>query len=606
MIDCPICHVMNEDMARFCAECGQRLTRSAQPGQQPAKPLKPEQSVDSPVRVPRLHSPLLSADTAESPSAASKPDLSRLRGTARPSTESASGKAAMRVPPVAAGGQGCLDGAHHGLRSPLLGASDAEATADDEMPAATGGRELHLHSPLLQSDEDIYEDAHASKLPGRGRLKSPLLPEDDEDYPPTSARAQHKGLHSPLLSGDTDDEYPLSSVNQRSHKGLHSPLLGGDTDDEYPLSSVNQRSHKGLHSPLLSGDTDDEYPLSSVSQRSHKGLHSPLLGGDTDDEYPLSSTGQAGGRHHLRSPLLGGDDSGDERSQGLSGASSLPIVSGSSFDEPDNIDDPRVLRSPLLASRVPVHDRSQVTPVGVNTEPQVPSKLAEDLQQASAVPPAALSSAASRANLSSNSISSPYYQAEAQSGGGTGRVGDVVAPAAQQPPAAGQPAAPLLPGFSQSADASAASSVLPPQADAWITGVGSGQPSSQAVLADEVPAGNLSGLRGISSRANAAPPGQADKKYRYKALEERESGSASQDRSRTGSHTDVTDSPALHSFIKLMVVPLALVAGMKVLSTLEFVKSQQPFIPVVADQVGQLIVCVCLIIICISAGKSRL
>lgn len=335
MIACPICHVMNDDIARFCAECGQRL--GASPSQPAAS--APEASPPSePSRGPgvKLHSPLLGDNEPPMPERA---DFSRLR--------------ARDNPPAPASGRG--------LRSPLL---NDQQPADP--PARPGGKPGHLHSPLLEGDDGMY-DERPTKQPGKGRsLKSPLLG-GEPDYPEYNERpaapGKSRGLHSPLLGGSEPDYPQYDERPAGKGRGLHSPLLG----DSKP------------------GPSDYEDHSAPSSRPGH--LRSPLLGGsDAEPDYdaPAKPRPLAGGAARrpgaLHSPLLG-DDHGYAA-------------------EPEFIeeDDPNVLRSPLLAAKVPLSDRPAAKNVRMPEPAPPPQPVARNEAQPYAVPEAFNRPAASPAD----------------------------------------------------------------------------------------------------------------------------------------------------------------------------------------------------------------
>jgi hypothetical protein len=62
---------------------------------------------------------------------------------------------------------------------------------------------------------------------------------------------------------------------------------------------------------------------------------------------------------------------------------------------------------------------------------------------------------------------------------------------------------------------------------------------------------------------------------------------------------------SLPGFVKMLIIPLIFAALMKAWTTVLFMQSGQQIFPIIADQIGQILVCVCLIIICASAGNQR-
>lgn len=256
MIDCPICHVPNDDDARFCAECGQRLQQpTPQPGpppavppgtftgafnavQQPpqpavAQPQAPQQPPDagSPPAGGKLHSPLLGGGPAPGPGPAApissdKPEIDRLRRMTKDQDSSGLGSG-----PAPAQDDQEKSGPPRKLRSPLLAQEEF-----DEEPTDFGGQGTphasafphrqsggQLRSPLLGGEESGPETA-PPQAPGgggtrSGKMRSPLLggggsggTDDYDDYqggtaPPSRGPAGGGGkkLRSRMLSGGGDD-----------------------------------------------------------------------------------------------------------------------------------------------------------------------------------------------------------------------------------------------------------------------------------------------------------------------------------------------------------------------------------------------------------------
>jgi hypothetical protein len=327
VIQCPICQVVNEDTALFCAECGQRFGPAASeppkmqsaPPQQPAPQAQPLASLAQQQpnqKKIKLHSPMLSGGDEPEEEGYSKPQLSRLRGT----SNAGPGGRPSATPQTS---EGRSTGGRKHLRSPLLGGADDDFDEEEEEP--------------------VSRSKPAPRKTGGGGLRSPLLGEsggdfDDDDEPPAprSSSGKKPKLRSPLLGEDDDDEddYPA----QRRPKPR--PTSGG----EPPRSSS---ASGGLRSPLLGGG--DAEPVSpgpmAPKGRSAGGLRSPLLKGgddyDDDDDEPVrpspNRTPKSPGRQKLHSPMLGDSDS--------------------YYDDDDDDDDedddgnPDVLRSPLLAAK---------------------------------------------------------------------------------------------------------------------------------------------------------------------------------------------------------------------------------------------------------------
>lgn len=314
MIDCPICHVKNHDDARFCAECGQRLSG---PGGQSAAPTEaaPPPPRQQPPQTPqaqpperRLHSPLL---------------------------DDAAGEGDM--PP------------HHGG-----GVGPSSASAEVQRLRQMSSR---------QQDPPAAPDR---------QFKNPYDPRNDpRNLPPEGSAPQHnpeqqRKLRSPLLSGEEFDEADFPDQEPQGGGGrggnLRSPMLGG-----------GESGGSGFRSPLLgSGGRQQQFDDIDEEAPTGGGLRSPLLGGggggagyggndrrrlpNTDAPYQGSDRRRGG----LRSPILGGGD--DEYEDDYY------------EDEPVDEDNPNVLRSPLLAAKRPLNDRPRNEPTPATSNMQNPPK----------------------------------------------------------------------------------------------------------------------------------------------------------------------------------------------------------------------------------------
>lgn len=638
MIDCPICHVMNEDMARFCAECGQRLTKQSPPAavNEPTPPVKsePARPAEPQPKPPKLHSPLLGADANDFPAnpgaGSGKPDLSRLRGTSSPSSSPADtgsgGHTGLRSPLLGGVDPGLKEdshssspsasGGHLGLRSPLLGGVDPGQSRDPEPPIARSGKKAHLHSPLLEGDdEDVYEDTPPARPAGRGKLKSPLLAGDDSDHPQPRQSAS-SGLRSPLLSGSDSDSDQHSGRSASGKHHLRSPLLGGEDDDQ------------------------DEPPR------------------------PL---GRSGG---LRSPILGG-------------AETVPMGRGSAFVEVDDDEEgggDHVLRSPLLASKVPMHDKpvapksqksesaptrpspSEPSPgADLNARPQAapepswgapstpsfggpspaappPASQPESSEfgmppspRPPAIPPQAVNSADSlahsgqSANIHSTLLDAPtaYRFGTEPPGPGPARA-DSSSSGSLAGPLAGSPMSASVPA--QNKPMAGPGALLGPAIAANFeepVGSTTGSSPSHSSLSGQhgsasqaqTPPVNMSSLRGMGGSSSHEETDAGSKKRRFKPAEDNEPPAHEiPDRHTTGSGRfgSQSHSPApmpqpaaLPGFIKLLALPALFAAIMKALVLMDWLKTPQTPFTVIGDQVGQLLVCITLIIICVTAGNSR-
>ncbi len=156
-------------------------------------------------------------------------------------------------------------------------------------------------------------------------------------------------------------------TNPKSSKiKLHSPLLGNDDDDDYPNTPNNKTNFSGkqnLHSPLLGNDDDDDddYQNTASNKTNFSGkqkLHSPLLGNDDNDDYAYSGQrNNLNNKSKLNSPLLRNNN-----------------VENDYEDEPvfEEINDPNVLRSPLLLSKIHTNETKQTSTNLNKVNPQNP------------------------------------------------------------------------------------------------------------------------------------------------------------------------------------------------------------------------------------------
>ncbi len=294
MIQCPICQVLNEDGALFCAECGQRFSQASQPSQ-PAPAQPPTQAAPPPTpQIPSQPPP------HEAPS--------------QENTESRQKGIKLRSP-MLGGGE---DDEDQGYEQPHLGKLRGVG------PKQSNTGRKHLRSPLLGDSDDDDEDLEDSRS-GRNLKGS----EPTADYGPGTARK--KKLRSPLLGEDDDDDGQDFTPDgaSRGKRPLRSPLLGQDSgggDDAPPRARKAARAPEEHH-----------------AQPHKRGLHSPLLGGgedydEDDDDPPGREAPRKGptGKPKLRSALLGGGDYDEDYDD--------------DWDEEDD-DNPNVLRSPLLAAK---------------------------------------------------------------------------------------------------------------------------------------------------------------------------------------------------------------------------------------------------------------
>lgn len=189
-----------------------------------------------------------------------------------------------------------------------------------------------LHSPILGTSEPEPEpQPEESGRKGRGSSQS--------------QSSSRKGLRSPLLGGGDDMDTEDEPEPRASKSSLRSPMLGGGGHGgSSGGGSKTAFPHRGDFEP------EDSRPTARLESGKHssKGLRSPLLGGsDFDPEESFDdpgiqakASGQVKAHHRLRSPILGGSEP--------------DYYEDEVFDEEvEEIEDPNVLRSPLLAVRSP-------------------------------------------------------------------------------------------------------------------------------------------------------------------------------------------------------------------------------------------------------------
>jgi len=210
-----------------------------------------------------------------------------------------------------------------------------------------------ITAPAPQTSTPADAPTPPPPAPARPKLRSPLFGgggggDEEAEGQPVLNKSKSKGLRSPLLRNDDDDE-PLADQNQnqkinnsksRGGGGLRSPIFGGGGD--------KNKDHKSTFPHRTHEFDQEEEPRPSAKlepgRHQSKGLRSPLLGGDDfDPEAGISedpgiqgkAAGQVKAHHRLRSPIFG--DVADGYEDEL-------------FDEEaEDVDDPTVLRSPLLA-----------------------------------------------------------------------------------------------------------------------------------------------------------------------------------------------------------------------------------------------------------------
>ncbi len=397
MLKCHICQVLNEDDARFCLECGQRFVKATN-NNLPAFPV--ENTSVSPNNPTENANQPKSLWTQEDFDNDDNLKNQKIDFTKESTYNENLNKLDQHF--QAKDNMNNFNNSNDDnltnpksskikLHSPLLGNDDD----DDDYPNMPNTRtnfsgKQKLHSPLLgNDDDDDYPNIPNNKtnFSGKQKLHSPLLGNDDnDDYPNKSNNKTNfsgkQKLHSPLLGNDDEDDYQNAANNKTNFSGkqkLHSPLLGND-DDDYQNASNNKTNFSGkqkLHSPLL-GNDDDDYQNVSNNKTNFSGkqkLHSPLLGNDDDDYQNVSNNKtNFSGKQKLHSPLLGNDDNDDYAYSGqrnnLNNKSKLnsPLLRNNNAenayeDEPvfEEINDPNVLRSPLLLSKIHTNETKQTS-----------------------------------------------------------------------------------------------------------------------------------------------------------------------------------------------------------------------------------------------------
>jgi hypothetical protein len=470
---------------------------------------------------------------------------------------------------------------------------------------------------LEGDDEDVYEDAPTSRPAGRGKLKSPLLAGDDDDYPQPQRQSGSGGLRSPLLGGgDTDNEQHSGRSASGKHH-LRSPLLGGQDDDfEEPPRPVGRSA--GLRSPILG--SAETVPM---------GRGSAFV--EIDDE-------EEGGDHHLRSPLLASKVPMHDKPAAPKSPKSEALPARSSPVEP-------FAGAELLSGNQAGSEQSwggQAAPAMPSfggpspaAPPPFPQSTATDLgspsQRPLAVPPQAVNPA-ENALRSTHSPNAPSSQVEgpaarhfgseppgpgparpessASSGLAGGLAGSSITASvpAQNKPMAG-PGALLGPAMAPNFDEPIGSNADSTTAYSGLSGLGQPAPSAPS----QTPV-NLSGLRGMGTNTAHDEADAGSKKRRFKGLEETEPVvQETHERHTPGgpnrfggqSHAPAPPAAALPGFVKILALPLLFAAIMKALVLMDWLKTPQTPFTVIGDQIGQLLVCISLIIICVSAGNSR-
>jgi hypothetical protein len=332
VLECPICHINNDEQARFCTECGHRFPAPSIVNSPPQSPAPANLQTSIPDR------PNIAPVVSQQPGSSFNPS----NFPASPSSP---------------------------VNSPF--SSPSSALTPSAAQTYSTYMDNNNNQPPGQPNPSNQEP------PKRPRLHSPMLGGDDPDdeayaqnsYDAPKAPKTKSGLlRSPLLGGGNagfeDENEPIVN-SARPAKGakpsskpshLRSPLLGGSADDE--------------------DDYEEDFPLRDKNSDKSAFPHrrsTPLV----NAPEPAPGT-QPGGRPHLRSPLLQGDDEFEEgdnfggnnyQNQAPSSPPARPAklhspLFGKQNGVYDYIDDeeqapsvndnPNALRSPLLASRSPM------------------------------------------------------------------------------------------------------------------------------------------------------------------------------------------------------------------------------------------------------------
>lgn len=319
MINCPICSVVNDDSARFCAECGQRLQPDpapvatemtvkepeivapppvqANPEVVPTQPAATQEAISAieeakkpspPKPVKKLHSPLL------------KPD--DYGDEEEPPIHSTGRKGRSLRSPILGGGEPSYEfeaeddfaSKHKGLRSPLLGGGDPEPPQHRFVGEPQPARPGHLHSPLLDSTYDEYDDFidDFETVEDPNVLRSPLL---------AAKVPMHTHTHeAPAQPPAPPEEIkPPVTAQPVASTPSPSPVMPAPASMAPPASTTPPAASTAPPppTPAPTESTSQRFPTAGVGQLPHPtkvgmsaptGLKSSLLGSQEDDEYESS------------------------------------------------------------------------------------------------------------------------------------------------------------------------------------------------------------------------------------------------------------------------------------------------------------------------------
>ncbi len=225
MIDCPVCHVKNDDDSRFCQECGQRLTPAAA----------------SPINTQKLKSPLLSGSSYDSSDDKPQNEIERLKKMS--SHDKNKSKNINELP----------KGNPFDPRR-----NNIESQTDNANAEKKGIGKKGLHSPLLSGDEyeeeDFIEEEESVSFRSTKLVKNPNTS--------ISSPRQGKGLRSPILSGggseqyfeEEDDEELFDDDDNPNPNILRSPLLAAKmpiVDHHHPIHEA-PKNNANVNAPVNS------------------------------------------------------------------------------------------------------------------------------------------------------------------------------------------------------------------------------------------------------------------------------------------------------------------------------------------------------------------
>jgi hypothetical protein len=261
VIECPICHVQNEDRSLFCAECGQRFgpnagQKSPSPASYDARSLEVITGLGRAPERPqfKLRSPFLDGAFVDE-------DEGSQHGGAHgqtPPANAAQQSASMASPKSSPAGHstgnttGNTTANTKGLLRSVANVDEPVSGASNSALTNSGTHKRGLHSPLLRFGEDEEEvPPHAGGMfPHRSNSKL-NQPAADVIDPAGGKSAKH--LRSPLLdTGDFKDEEEESAEIIKG-KRLRSPVLGGSqsqVEDDF-IARVPESDPNALRSPLL-------------------------------------------------------------------------------------------------------------------------------------------------------------------------------------------------------------------------------------------------------------------------------------------------------------------------------------------------------------------